>query len=58
MATSARLALGLSVLLASGHAIAKPILQGSQGNYVVTEFVASTPQRAWAVLTNFNSQAQ
>ena len=58
MATSARLALGLSVLLASGHAIAKPILRGSQGNYVVTEFVATTPQRAWAVLTNFNSQAE
>ena len=58
MATSSQLALGIAVLLASGQAIAKPILRGSQGNYVVTEFVATTPQRAWAVLTNFNSQAE
>ena len=58
MATSSQLALGVAVLLTSGQAIAKPILRGSQGNYVVTEFVATTPQRAWAVLTNFNSQAE
>jgi len=58
MANSSQLALGVAVLLASGQAIAKPILGGSQGNYVVTEFVATTPQRAWAVLTNFNSQAE
>ena len=58
MATAARLALGLAALLTSGHALAKPVLRGSQGNYVVTEFVAASPQRAWAVLTNFNSQAE
>ena len=58
MATAARLALVLAALLTSGQAIAKPVLRGSQGNYVVTEFVATTPQRAWAVLTNFNSQAE
>ena len=58
MATAARLALGLAALLTSGQAIAKPVLRGSQGNYGVTEFVATTPQRAWAVLTNFNSQAE
>ena len=58
MATAARLALGLAAMLTSGQAIAKPVLRGSQGNYVVTEFVATTPQRAWAVLTNFNSQAE
>ena len=58
MAISARIALGLSVLLTSGHAIAKPILRGSQGNYVVTEIVSTTPQRAWAVLTSFNNQAE
>ena len=58
MATSSQLALGVAVLLASGQAIAKPLLRGDQGNYVVTEFVATTPQRAWAVLTNFNSQAE
>ena len=58
MATSSQLALGVAVLLTSGQAIAKPILRGSQGDYVVTEFVATTPQRAWAVLTNFNSQAE
>ena len=58
MATSSQLALGVAVLLTSGQAIAKPILRGSQGDYVVTEFVATTPQRAWSVLTNFNSQAE
>ena len=45
-------------LLAVSPAVAKPILRGGEGNYVVTEFVATTPQRAWAVLTNFNSQAK
>ena len=58
MATSSQLALGVAVLLASGQALAKPILRGSQGDYVVTEFVATRPQRAWSVLTNFNSQAE
>ena len=58
MATSSQLALGVAVLLTSGQALAKPILRGSQGDYVVTEFVATTPQRAWSVLTNFNSQAE
>ena len=58
MAISARLALGLTALWVGSQAIAKPILRGSQGHYVVTEFVAATPQRAWAVLTNFNSQAE
>ena len=33
-------------------------MQGSQGNYMVAEFVSTTPERAWAVLTNFNSQAE
>ena len=50
--------LALISLLAVGQAVAKPILRGSQGKYVVTEFIRSTPQRAWAVLTNFNSQAE
>lgn len=50
--------LALICLLAVSPAVAKPILRGSQGDYVVTEFVATTPQRAWAVLTNFNSQAE
>ena len=49
--------LALISLLAVSPAVAKPILRGSQGNYVVTEFVATTTQGAWAVLTNFNSQA-
>ena len=48
----------LITLLAISPAVAKPILRGSQGNYVVTEFVTTTPQLAWAVLTNFNSQAE
>ena len=50
--------LALASLLAVSPAVAKPILRGSQGDYVVTEFVATTPQRAWSVLTNFNSQAE
>ena len=50
--------LALISLLAVSPAVAKPILRGSQGKYVVTEFVATTPQLAWAVLTNFNSQAE
>jgi len=49
----------LAVVLAAPQAsLAKPVLRGSQGNYVVSEFVATSPQRAWAVLTNFNSQAE
>ena len=49
----------LAVVLAGPQAsLAKPMLRGSQGNYVVSEFVATSPQRAWAVLTNFNSQAE
>ena len=50
--------LALISLLAVSPAVGKPILQGKQGNYVVTEFVTTTQQRAWAVLTNFNSQAE
>ena len=50
--------LALISLLAAGPAVAKPILRGSQGNYTITEFVSTTPKRAWAVLTNFNSQAE
>ena len=50
--------LALASLLAVSPAVAKPILRGSQGDYVVTEFVATTPQRAWSVLTNFNIQAE
>ena len=53
-----QVSLAVISLMAVGPAVAKPILRGGQGNYVVTEFVAATPQRAWAVLTNFNSQAE
>jgi hypothetical protein len=50
--------LWLAVLLLMPQAgLAKPLLRGSQGNYVVSEFVATTPKRAWAVLSNFNNQA-
>ena len=38
--------------------MAKPILRGSQGDYIVTEFVTTTTQLAWEVLTNFNAQAE
>ena len=50
--------LALISLLAVSPAVAKPTLRGSHGNYVVTEFIATTPQKAWAVLSNFNSQAE
>ena len=47
-----------AVVLSAPHAgLAKPVLRGSQGNYVVSEFIATSTQRAWAVLTNFNGQA-
>jgi hypothetical protein len=49
--------LGLGGLAIGASALAKPVLRGSNGNYTVSEFVATTPQRAWAVLTNFDSQA-
>lgn len=49
--------LGLA-LLSAGSLWAKPILRGSQGRYTVTEVVAVSPQRAWAVLTDFNRQAE
>jgi hypothetical protein len=45
------------LLLTPPAALAKPLLRGSQGNYVVSEFIRVTPQRAWAVLSNFNNQA-
>lgn len=47
--------IGIGIDLA---AQARPVLRGSNGNYTVSEFVAATPQRAWAVLTNFDSQAE
>ena len=47
----------LAICILSSFAQAKPILRGSQGRYTLTEFIATTPQRAWQVLSNFNSQA-
>jgi hypothetical protein len=35
----------------------KPSLQGSQGNYTASVFVAASPQRAWQVLTNYGAMA-
>ena len=52
------ISLALISLLAASPAVAKPSLRGRQGNYVVTEFVYTTPQRAWEVLTNFKSQPE
>lgn len=37
--------------------MAKPSLQGSQGSYTASLFVATTPQRAWAVLTDYEAMA-
>jgi len=36
---------------------AKPTLQGKQGNYSASVFVAAPPQRAWAVLVNYEAMA-
>ena len=35
----------------------KPSLQGSQGNYTASVFVAASPQRAWQVLSNYGAMA-
>ena len=37
-------------------ATAKPILKGGEGRWTVSEFVATTPQRAWAILSNYEAQ--
>ncbi len=48
----------LAILLALGEvALARPILKGSKGSWSVSEFVAATPARAWAVLSNYEAQA-
>jgi len=36
---------------------AKPSLKGNQGNYSASVFVAAPPQRAWAVLVNYEAMA-
>jgi hypothetical protein len=36
---------------------ARPLLKGAKGSWTVSEFVATTPQRAWAVLSNYALQA-
>jgi hypothetical protein len=47
----------LAGLLAFGQpATAKPILKGGQGSWTVSEFVATTPKRAWAILSNYEAQ--
>lgn len=48
----------LAGLVIYAPAWAKPIMRGGNGRYIVSEFVATTPQRAWAVLSNFNNQAE
>lgn len=57
------LAAALATLFAFGEvvlgevALARPILKGSNGSWTVSEFVAATPARAWAVLSNYEAQA-
>lgn len=48
--------LGLILLLAL-PALAKPTLQGRSGHWRLSEFVATSPQRAWAVLSQYEAQA-
>lgn len=45
------------ILLEFNVAIAKPILRGKRGSYIVTEIVSTTQAKAWAVLTDFTNQA-
>lgn len=53
-----RISLLLFLLLAAPQVVlAAPVLRGAHGIYTVSEFVAVSPQRAWAILTDFNSQA-
>lgn len=60
--TRGRQLLGVAGALAcwlslAAPALAKPILRGGQGRWTVSEFVATTPQRAWAVLSDYETQA-
>jgi carbon monoxide dehydrogenase subunit G len=42
---------------AGGTPAAKPLLKGSQGDYTVSVVVDTTQQKAWKVLTNYESTA-
>ena len=54
MTAAASLALVTSPL---SPALARPLLKGAKGSWTVSEFVATTPERAWAVLSNYALQA-
>ncbi len=42
---------------ASGSPKAQPLLKGSQGAYIASIIVATTPEKAWKVLTNYEATA-
>lgn len=42
---------------AEGSSAAKPQLRGSEGSYTASILVATTPQNAWRVLTNYEATA-
>lgn len=51
-------AAGLALVAAQlAPALARPLLKGTKGSWTVSEFVATTPERAWAVLSNYALQA-
>lgn len=42
---------------ATAATAARVVLKGTNGNYTASMFVATTPKRAWAVLTNYEGLA-
>ncbi|MCP9916668.1 SRPBCC family protein [Cyanobium sp. ATX 6F1] len=42
---------------ADGSPAAQPLLRGSQGSYTTSIYVATTPEKAWKVLTNYEATA-
>lgn len=47
-----------ALLIPAAPVNGKPILKGEKGSWVVTEFIATTPQRAWGILSNYNLLAE
>jgi len=43
----------LSIVLNGAVASAEPALIGSKGRYIITEYIDSSPQHAWEILTDF-----
>jgi len=46
------------VLIQALPALAKPLLKGGRGSWSVSEFIATSPQQAWSLLSNYSLLAQ